>query len=263
MFSARASRLVGAQSTVAWMMLIGLLVLAPVVVAGGGNGVDIHSAGWLALGGAGNVGGLLLSQRAVTHGRVGVIAPIVAAEGGVAALIAIAAGASVEALRGAALVLVLCGVALTGRTNLTEPHSRLAERRAVALACAAALAFGAGLYATAQAGSLVPLAWAALPPRLVGAALVAAPLAARARLAIEPRVLPWIAVAAVCEVLGFLSYGFGARDSLVTTAVLASLTGAVAAALGRFFLAERLAAHQLAGIAVIVGGVALLGALGG
>ena len=58
--AARASRLIGSSSTLAWVMLTGLVVVAPVALAQGKpDGLDGTALGWLALAGAGNIGGLL------------------------------------------------------------------------------------------------------------------------------------------------------------------------------------------------------------
>ena len=59
--AARASRLIGSYSTLAWVMLTGLAVVAPVALAQGKpEGLDATSVGWLVVAGLSNVGGLLL-----------------------------------------------------------------------------------------------------------------------------------------------------------------------------------------------------------
>src|SRR5918994_3131301 len=60
--SSRSSRLIGPAPVVAWVMLVGLAVVAvPVTRAGVPAGLDGASTGWLALAGLGNVVGLLLA----------------------------------------------------------------------------------------------------------------------------------------------------------------------------------------------------------
>src|SRR5580765_2980414 len=91
--AARASRLIGSYSTLAWVMVTGLVLVAPVALAQGTpDGLNREALGWLALAGAANVGGLLLSYTGLQLGGVSVLAPITSAEGAVAALIAVAAG---------------------------------------------------------------------------------------------------------------------------------------------------------------------------
>jgi drug/metabolite transporter (DMT)-like permease len=65
----------------------------------------------------------------------------------------------------------------------------------------------------------------------------------------------------IFEVVGFVSYAFGARHGLAVAAVLASQFAGFAAVIGDFFLRERLARVQVAGVAAIVIGVSVLSAL--
>jgi drug/metabolite transporter (DMT)-like permease len=60
--SSRSSRLIAPVTVVAWVMLTGLVITAPVAAIRGipGN-LDTSSGAWLALSGAGNVGGLMLA----------------------------------------------------------------------------------------------------------------------------------------------------------------------------------------------------------
>src|SRR6476646_8478231 len=75
--AARASRLVGSSSTLAWVMLTGFIVVAPVALAQGKpEGLDRTSIGWLVIAGIANVGGLLLIYTGFRVGRVGAVAPI-------------------------------------------------------------------------------------------------------------------------------------------------------------------------------------------
>jgi uncharacterized membrane protein len=50
------------------------------------------SLGWIAVSGIGNVAGLLLDYAALRIGKLGFVAPILAPEGAIAALISAAAG---------------------------------------------------------------------------------------------------------------------------------------------------------------------------
>lgn len=260
--SARSSRLLGAESTVAWVMLIGLAVLAIPLALAPLPRLESASVLWLAAGGVGNVAGLVMAYRALRLGQVGVVAPILSAEGAVTAVIAVIAGQPVAFERGLALALVVLGVVLTaGGAGRSDPAPIRRGGRAALWAAGAAISFGAGLYGTGRAGARMPLAWAVLPPRLVGVALLTLPLALRASLRLRRPAVPLVAIAGVGEVAGFVAYAFGARHGLATTAVVASLTGAVAVAFGRAAYRERLRPAQLVGVATIAAGVALLSAL--
>ncbi len=261
----RSSRAVGPWIALAWVMAAGFVVLLPLLALSDRPSIDGATAGWLVVSGAGNVGGLLMSYRALRLGPLGVVTPIVATEGGVTALIAIAAGESIGVAKALALVAIIGGVALVAYRvddgDRGTPEAPTHIKPAVGWAALAALTFGVALYATGRAGEDVPLAWAILPPRLVGVLVLTFPLALRGRLRLPRAIVPFVVAGGCFEVLGFLAYAGGAGDSIAVTAVLASLTGAFAAAFGRIFFAEHLTARQLAGVAVLVAAVAALGAL--
>jgi drug/metabolite transporter (DMT)-like permease len=130
------------------------------------------------------------------------------------------------------------------------------------LAVPVALLFGVTLYATGRAGQQVSVLWALVPARLVGSALVTAPLAARRRLRLTRRALPLVAAAGAAEVLGVLSYTAGARHGLAVAAVLSSQFAALTVVAAYFIHGQRLSRSQLAGLAAVVAGVSLLSAFG-
>jgi len=278
-FSSRAARKLGPTTTLAWVMLVGLVVLAFVVPWYTDVHLSAAAAGWLLLGGAGNVGGLLIVYHAVRIGQLGVVMPIVGAEGGIAALISIAAGQTVTAVDAAALTVTVIGVMMTAtarpvlRTSSEPPAADPslgtavatprghADRRAAAWAVLAATSFGASLFGTAKAGNVLPLAWAVLPPRLIGVLVLTIPLALQRKLRCTRDAAHLVVAGGLCEVGGFVSYALGARHDIAVAAVLASLTGAISAGIGRILFRERLRVIQLLGIAVIFAGVATLSAV--
>jgi drug/metabolite transporter (DMT)-like permease len=256
--SSRSSRMIAPASVLAWVALIGLAVTIPLLAVAGDPQLGSREVWLLLVAGAGNVGGLLLAYTALRDGPVGIVAPIVSAEGALAAVIAIGAGDPVEAGTLVALAVVAIGVILAGavRGNADDEASRLAP---IVLACIAALSFGASLYATGRIGRSVPVAWAVLPPRLVGVLAVTLPLLVARRLELSRRALPLLAASGCAEVAGFALYAAGARDDVAVAAVLASLFGAVAAIVARVLFAEHLTRSQAAGVTVIVAGVVALG----
>ena len=107
--AARASRLVGARSVLCWVMIVGFVLAAPFAVASGlPDGIGAGELGWMAVSGAGNVGGLLLAYEAMRRGKVSIVAPITSTEGAIAAVLAVATG---EAL-GAPSAVLLAGIAI-------------------------------------------------------------------------------------------------------------------------------------------------------
>jgi drug/metabolite transporter (DMT)-like permease len=268
--SSRSSRRIPASSVLAWVMVIGLVVTLPALVATGvPAGVDLGVLAWLAVAGIGNVLGLLLEYAGLSIGKVGVVAPIASTEGAIAAIIAVAAGETLGTGAIAMLaVIAAAGVVLAGL--VTDPHGaelvagdwasvpssgRGRRNRAAALAVGAALAFGVSLYAAGRVGLDLPIAWVLLPPRLVGVVAIAIPLALASRLRFSREVAPLLVVSGVAEVVGFVSFVLGARHGIAIAAVLGSQFAAIAAFL---FFGERLRRVQIAGVCAIAMGVAVL-----
>jgi len=256
--SARASRSIGALATLGWVMLVGLVPAVVAVLAWGGDAPQGSQFGWLALSGLGNVVGLALVYAAMRRGQVGVVAPITSTEGAVAAVIAIALGEEISTGVGVSLAAVVVGVALAAAAPGVEGKT---SPVAVALACSAAVAFGAGIYATGRVSQELSIAWAMLPARAVGVVLVTLPLLATRRLPRPGQATKLVVVTGLAEVAGFASYAVGARHGIAIAAVLASQFAALAA-LGAYLLwRERLTRIQIAGIVLIAVAVAALSAL--
>jgi len=259
--ASRASPLIGSWSTLAWVMLTGLLVVGPVaLVQGRPGGLDRGAMTWLAIAGFGNIAGLLLVYTALRIGKVGVIAPISSTEGAIAAVIAVVAGETLGVWTAFALIIVAAGVVLAARPAEPEEAGH-DDPRAALLALAAALAFGAGLYATGRASLDLPIAWAVLPPRLLGVVFVTVPLALSGRLLLTRRAVPFVVASGLAEVAGFVSYAVGARHGIAIAAVLASQFAALAAVGAAVFFKERLTRVGVAGVVVIAVGVAVVSAL--
>jgi drug/metabolite transporter (DMT)-like permease len=263
--SSRSSRLLDPGSVVGWVMLTGLLIAGPVAVLGGMPAALGGSAGlWLALAGAGNVGGLLLAYAAMRVGQVALIAPVLSTEGAMAAGIAFLAGEAVAPRVGAALAVIVLGISLASVPAAEEQRFGGGHHgRAIALALGAVLAFGSSLYAAGRAGDALPAAWVAAAARLVGVPVLALPLALSGRLRLTRRAVPLVVTAGVCEVLGFYAYTLGARHGIAIAAVLSSQFGTFAAIIGYLVLGERLSRVQVCGVAAVVAGVAALSAFSG
>lgn len=257
--AARATRILDPRSVLAWVMLTGLVVVAPLAAAGGvPERLGSRELGWLAAAGAGNVLGLLLNYGALRVGKVSIVGPISSSEGAIAALIAIAAGETIGVGVGAALGLVAAGVVLAAVTRGGGSGDPL---RAALLACGAALCFGGGLYAIARVSAALPLVWALVPARVLGVAAVALPLVASGRLRITRRALPLVAASGLFEIGGFAAFALGSRHGIAVAAVLASQFAALAAIASFVLFRERLTRVQLAGVVAISTGVAILSAL--
>jgi drug/metabolite transporter (DMT)-like permease len=245
-------------------MLVGLVITGPLALA---EGVPSRLHGtvllWLALSGAGNVAGLVVTYHALRIGQVSLVAPIVSTEGAIAAVISIAAGQRLAPSVGITLAVIAVGVGLAS-TSPAPAADGLDVRRATTaalLAAVAAIAFGASLYATGRAGARLPSTWVVLAARLIGVLALAVPLAARGRLRLTRPAVGLVIASGICEVAGFYSYTAGSRHGLAVAAVLSSQF-AVLALIGSYVLfRERLHRVQLTGVGCVIVGVALLSAL--
>ena len=91
--------------------------------------------------------------------------------------------------------------------------------------------------------------------------MVALPLLVAGRLRLTRAAAPFVLVAGVFEVLGFVAYTLGARHDIASASVLSSQFAAVAALAAFLIFGERLARHQVIGVAAILAGVAVLSVL--
>jgi drug/metabolite transporter (DMT)-like permease len=259
--NSRSSRLIGPSHLLAWVMLIGLAITAPLVALEGiPDDLDGDAAVWLAVAGVGNVAGLLMAYAALRVGKVGVVAPLVSTQGALAALIAVIAGESLSTAASLLLVAIAFGVILSA----IAPDQEAAEeqgtsgRRPVLLGVGAAVAIGWSLYATGRASVELPVVWALIPSRLIGVVAVTLPLALRGGLRMTREALPLVLVAGVFEVAGFALFAWGARDGIAVTAVLSSQFAAIAGVTAYLLFREWLTRVQLVGVVLIVAGVGAL-----
>ena len=250
-------------AVVGLIMVVGLVITAPLAAVQGVPSFDAESVTWLVISGAGNVGGLVLTYKALRIGQVALVAPLVSTEGAIAATISLLAGESLAPGVGVALALVALGVCLSSVPESAKTERRLVHDQpaSVLYAVAAALVFGTSLYATGRAAATLPSTWVVLSARLIGTLALALPLAVTGRLNVVRRAIPLVVVAGVCEVLGFYSYTAGARHGIAVAAVLASQFATIAAVVAYFLFKERLNRIQLAGVSSVIVGVALLSAL--
>jgi drug/metabolite transporter (DMT)-like permease len=253
--------MVGPYSVLTWVMLVGLVIAVPIAVLGGNaDGLDRSDLGLLAIVGTGNVVGLLLSYEALRTGRVGIVAPIVSTEGAIAAVIAVLAGQSVEVGVALGLAVVTLGVVFSSVGPQVEvtSHGRL---RTPLLSAGAALCFGMSLYAAGRVSGTLSIGLALLPARLIGVVAIGLPLVAMRRVRLTRRAAPLLVLGGVFEVLGLSAFIIGARHDLAVSAVLSAQFAGLAALVAYLLFGERLGRVQVAGIALIAVGVALVAAL--
>lgn len=286
--------MIGSRVVLAWVMIVGTIVGLPIaLVSGIPTTVPPEAPSLLLLAGLCYSGGLYSAYRALTIGKVSIVAPIVATEGGIAAVIAVALGDTLGAMAALLLTAIAIGVvlsaieparpdvpvqdieiaadALDGPAPLTsqpavatpaagDPTSPSRTLEAVAWSLVAAVVFGVGLVAVGKAAVLLPPIWVAVSSRLVGLVIVALPLVLQRRLVLTRATVPLLLIAGVGEILGSTASAWGATDSIPIVAVLGSQFAAIAAVVAFLLFGERLSKTQVLGVILIVAGVSALAA---
>jgi drug/metabolite transporter (DMT)-like permease len=292
--SSRSSRMVGSRVVLAWVMIVGTIVGIPLaLITGVPSHVPPGTVPLVLLAGACYSGGLYVAYKALTIGKVSIVAPIVATEGAVGAMIAVALGDPLSLVAALLLAVIAGGVVLSaieparpdvpaGDIDLAadaldgperdDARARIADhaallvddaartRRTVIFSVAGALFFGVGLVAAGKAASLVPPIWVASSTRVVGLAIVALPLVLQRRLVLTRQILPLVVIAGIGEIIGSTAAAWGSTYSIPITAVLGSQFAAIAAVVAFVLFGERLSRTQMAGVALIVAGVTALAA---
>jgi drug/metabolite transporter (DMT)-like permease len=268
--SSRSSRMIGASSVLAWVMIVGFLVaIVPAILAAPtAPSLDRWRIAGLVVVGLSHTAGLLLAYLALSVGRVSIVAPITSTEGAAAAIIAVALGDPINPETAIVLAVIVVGIILASIERAADPppqsaagrrtHDPARNRRAVLLAISAAVVFSVGLVVSARLGGSVPVSWIVVASRTVGILVMALPLVLRGRLHLTRKALPLVLVSGVLEVAGMVLFVTAAQHGVATAAVLSSQFAAIAA-IGAFLLfGERLVRIQIAGVAVIAIGVATL-----
>jgi drug/metabolite transporter (DMT)-like permease len=264
--SARASRLIGASSTLTIVMVTGLVATLPFALL-----APPPADAWnpsilltLLVAGAGNVLGLQLLYLGYREGLVAIVSALASTEGAIAAVLAIVFGEAVSPGVGVALAIVVAGVVLAAFAGVDQSEHPIeggSQRRAIAYAVAAALSFGVGLYAVGRAANELPIAWAVMPARVVGVAVVALPLIASGRFHFTRVALPWAVADGLLEVAGIAAFSVGAREGIAVTSVLATQYVAMTALVAWFLFNEQPTRLQRVGVGSVVVGVGVLSVL--
>ena len=273
--SSRSSRMIGASSVLAWVMIVGFIagIIPAILVAPTAPTLDGWQVAGLIVTGLSYTAGLLLAYLALTIGRVSIVAPITSTEGALTALIAVILGEAISIPTAIILAVLAAGIVLASIEKAADPaedagsegarrtHDPAKNRRTVLLAVAAAVAFSIGLVVSARLGGSLPLAWIVVAPRFVGMLVIALPLLVRRQLRLTRRALPLVVVSGLLEAAGTVLFVVAAQDGVATAAVLGSQFAAIAAVGGFLLFGERLARVQVVGIVIIAIGVTVLAVL--
>lgn len=258
LLSSRAVKIIGSASSVAWVMLLGLFITTPFVVAAGVPANIGPSIPWMVVLGLGNVIGILVAGFALRVGKVGVVAPILATEGAIAAVIAAVLGESIAPIVGFMLLVIVGGIVISAIAPDPEPLPKERPVYAVVLSTVAAACFGVSLFAAGNLSNDVPIPWVLLPARLTGVLVILIPLLVMRKLQITRSTVPLIVAMAFTEILGFVCFSIGAQYQVAITSVLSSQFAPIAAVAAYFLFKEKLGRLQIAGVVVLVVGVTAL-----
>lgn len=257
--SLRFTRNLGAQATLAWSLAGGVIVGMPIWLLLEGLPsaappvrvllIAFAAAPLYLLGNA-------LFLRALRAGSLSVVSPIVGLDGGIAAVFGLLfLGEPLGRMAAAGLVLAVAGGTLAG----TEGSQRAAS--GVGWAAGSAVAFGGVFVCLGEARGISPLA-AVLLSRGAAAAAVWSWLEVRGRAPrLHPRAVAQTTALGTLDVVAFALFTAAAAiGPLAVASVCAAQFATLAVALGAVVLAERLAPHQYAGVAMTLTAVALLSA---
>ena len=265
--SSRSSRMIGPMSVLGWVMAVGFVAaIGPALIS---RPVPLgvpEIAGLIATGLSHNIG-LLLAYRALSIGRVSIVAPITSTEGAGAALLSVALGQSLAGTTALILGALVLGVVLAAAERAADPAAgpRLDpghNRQAALFALAAAATFSIGLVLAGRLGAAgIPPAWVMVVSRTVGLTVIVLPLVVTRRFRLTRRALPLVIVAGLLEVFGGGIYVVAASQDVAIAAVVSSQFAAIAAIGGFLLFGERLQRLQLLGVVVIAVGVTVLAVL--
>ncbi len=255
---AKATRAIGARSVWAWSMLLGITLSLPLAfIVAGVPHPSLATVAWLVATGASVVVGMGLFFRAIQLGPVPLVAGIMAADGTCAAVYALIGGERLAVATLAGIGVVVAGMAIVlAPGRIAAPGG---TAKAAALAGGATIIFGFSLYGGAHVVHGLPPVWIAPSTRLIGVLFVTLPMASRGALVLPRAVSSLVAYSTFAQITGFLAYLYATRSiGIAVPAVLASQAAIVGIVMAFLLLDERLSRRRLAGMAVVLCGVALV-----
>jgi drug/metabolite transporter (DMT)-like permease len=250
-------------ASVALVVHASSVVMLVVLAAALGDAPDLTAGQWLAVVALGPVGAAsyLAFYNALQLGPIAIVSPIASANGAVVVLLAVLVlGESLTALQALGCLLVLGFIVLAAH----EPDAQPSEGggSGIRLALIASIAFGGYLFVLAtmsdELGWLVPV----LIARSVTLAIVSA--VAVARPPRSPGALGTLGLlgclgAGLLDASGYLAYNRGGEiGEVAITSAAAAAYPVIPIVVGLFALRERIAWHQLVGVAGVLCGMVVL-----
>jgi drug/metabolite transporter (DMT)-like permease len=243
---AQAVRRIGAFPVVFGSILLGSLLAAPLALVLDPPDWTQRSLLLAPLVGILTVIGFQAGFTSFRSGAVSVVAPIIACEGGVAAVLSLAGGEQVDRLVLLGLPLAVAGVVLVSRG---EGESSSAG---VLPATVAAVVWGGVLALSAPIAHDLGAGWAFLLVR--GSAVAVCLPIALVLGAPRAALVEWwrVAIWGVCDALAYFAFVLAAdRGPASVAGVLAAQFGTVGAIVAVAFFGEHLRRRQIVGIAIV------------
>lgn len=261
-FGGLQSRRYPALTVALWSQIIGGAALLLVTLLSGQPFVG-GSFGWGMVGGLFGGLGLVLFYRALSTGVMSLVAPIAACGAVVPVLADALQGRLPTLLPSLGIVAALLGIILVSlqSESALQPTQ---PRQTIVLSLSAAVSFGLFFVFMARGTAVsnaAPL-WVVAGARAASLLLLGAMTLIKFRAApIPTRHLAAIGVIGILDTTANALFAYAStRGQLGIVAVLGSLYPVATVLLGRIILAERLSFVQHAGVALALGGVALLSA---
>ncbi|HZS61697.1 MAG TPA: DMT family transporter [Gemmatimonadaceae bacterium] len=252
-----ASRRSSSLAVAAISQLLGLAPLAIALLVAGPATPRTADLAWGAAAGFAGAIALALFFKALTLGRMGVMAPIASATGdAVAVLIGFALGERPAPLVLAGFVLAVVSIVLVAQDR---PDPDGASERGVFVAIGCGIALGAW-YSCLRPTSVAAGLWPLVTARAVSLPVLILWTRARGRSLALPRSVLMIALpSGVLDILANVCYLIAVRQGMLSiVATLASLNPIVTVALAWRVLHERLRAPQYLGLVLGIAAMAMI-----
>lgn len=239
----------------------GLLIALVVAVVFGGDALPTDKVVLAAIAGALAVIGLGAFYAALAMGTMSVVTPIAALGVVVPVVVGLANGEAPTSLQLVGLVIAITGAVVLGFEEDAD-HTGV-SRRAVVLAAASAVAFGA-FFVLLDFASVDRPGWTIVSARVGGVvAVLAGLLVLRPSLGGIPALLPALLAIGALDVTANTLFAVASTRGLLPLVAVGSAMGpAFTVALAHMVLGERLRLPQRLGVALALGGVVLIAAAG-
>jgi drug/metabolite transporter (DMT)-like permease len=235
--------------------------LAALLVVAALRGIETSPRGTLAGVGAGLLSAVAITAfyRALTIGTMSIAAPVLSTSAAVPVVVSVAGGDLPSPAQSAGIAAALIGVVLASREPAHGHPDPAAQRQSFLLALVATVAIGLQLVLLSTAADTDPLL--GVTASRMTSVLVFAGVALAVRPPVRREALPGLAGIGLLDTAANVCYAAATTAGLLSVvAVLSSLYPVVTVGLAHRHLGERLTRPQRVGVALALGGAALISA---